>query len=53
MSFVVAWSRSISTTPMRDHDVDVDQILGAPELGSIDEARAAIGEVLRAIQATS
>jgi hypothetical protein len=36
-----------------DYDVDVEQIRGALELGSVDEAKAAIREVLSALQVIS
>lgn len=35
------------------HDVDADQIRSALDLGTIDEAKAAIREVLGALQAIS
>ena len=36
-----------------DYDVDIDQIRNALELDSVDEAKAAIARVLRALRAVS
>jgi hypothetical protein len=38
---------------LSEHDVDIEQIRGALDLDNVDQAKATIVEVLRALRATS